>query len=204
MFLSAVAMSGIFFAMLHIVFPNQFRPVREKFMTSRAAKGLVPMAVGAFILGIGMAICGSCPGMVYIQLGAGVNNAYLTLIGGFLGGLAFGLIHPMSWMQSFLKVGCSSKHKLDDFPPFQSIQYPFLSIGLTAILLIPILLFEHFFPWDSTSELSTYTPWNHAWLPEVAGMIVGFLQVPAVLINAGTVGSSSTYMVRYNFIPYPS
>ncbi len=42
----------------------------------------------------GMAIGGTCPGMVMVQLGAAVPNAQYTFAGGLLGALFYGLLEP--------------------------------------------------------------------------------------------------------------
>ena len=140
--------------------------------------------------------------MVYIQLGAGVENAIITLIGGMTGAISFGLVQP--FIASFLSVGCSEKHKLDDFSAVKSTKYWQLGLVLAVFMVIAIVLFEYFFKWDSASELGTvssssgglgtFAPWSQAWPPELSGVLIGSLQIPAVLIASGTVGSSSPYM----------
>jgi len=51
--------------------------------------------LGGFMLGVGMALAGACPGMVLVQVGTNVSSGIYTLLGGFLGAGAFGLIHPI-------------------------------------------------------------------------------------------------------------
>ncbi len=196
MFLSASAFGALCFSLLSVVVPTQFEPIRAKFMSSRAAKGLVPVVIGTFLLGCGMSIAGACPGMVYIQVGAGVENSIITLLGGMVGAVCYGFLQP--FMTSFLAIGLSKSHKLDDFSPLKSTKYWQLGLVLAVMMVIPIALFEHYFPWDSPSELgaisTTYAPWSQAWSPLLSGVLIGSLQIPAVLVSAGTVGSSSTYM----------
>ncbi len=144
--------------------------------------------------------------MVYIQLGAGVDNAIITLVGGMAGAVCFGLVQP--FIVSFLSIGCSDRHKLDDFSAVKSAKYWQLGLVLAVCMVAPIVLFEYFFKWDSAGELGRpvlggvassnqtviYTPWSQAWPPELSGVLIGSLQIPAVLVVSGTVGSSSTYM----------
>jgi hypothetical protein len=134
--------------------------------------------------------------MVYIQEGAGVENSIITLLGGMVGAVCYGLLQP--FITSFLAIGISKSHKLDDFSPLKSTKYWQLGLILAVMMVVPIVLFEHFFPWDSASELgavsTTYAPWSQAWSPLLSGVLIGSLQIPAVLVAAGTVGSSSTYM----------
>ena len=46
------------------------------------------------MLGAGMALSGGCPGMVWIQIGAGVDNSLITVSGCFVGAFIYGIIHP--------------------------------------------------------------------------------------------------------------
>lgn len=144
--------------------------------------------------------------MVFIQLGAGIDNAIITLIGGMAGAICFGLVQP--FIASFLSIGCSERHKLDDFSAVKSVKYWQLGLVLAVFMVVAIVLFEYFFAWDSASELGrprvagaassidtgTYAPWSQAWPPELSGVLIGSLQIPAVLVASNTVGSSSTYM----------
>eukprot|EP00493_Phyllostaurus_siculus_P003934 UN03951 len=41
-----------------------------------------------------MAISGACPGMVLAQIGAGIENSWVTAVGGLAGSFSYGLIHP--------------------------------------------------------------------------------------------------------------
>jgi hypothetical protein len=197
MFLSAAALSALCFALMSVVVPAIFDPVRDRFMSSRSAKGLVPVAIGAFMLGCGMTISGACPGMVYIQLGAGVDNAIITLLGGMAGAGCYGLLQPS--IGSSLSLGVASQQRAEDVRILKGCKYWQLALALAAFLVLPIALFEHFFPWDSVGERAAdgqhaYAPWRQIWLPELSGALIGSLQVPAVLVAGGTLGSSSTYM----------
>jgi len=198
MFLAASAFGAVCFSIMSVLFSTKFDPVRSKFMSSRANNGLLPVIVGTFLLGCGMTIAGACPGMVYIQIGAGVDTAIITLLGGMAGAICFGLIHP--FLSSFLSVGrLETMHKLDDLPQLRGARYWHLGMLLAAILVAATAIFEYYFHWDSESELAAvggneYRPWSEAWAPELSGVLIGLLQVPAVLITSGTVGSSSTFM----------
>jgi len=45
--------------------------------------------------GIGMALCGTCPAMVWIQLANGYTGSLITIAGGLFGATMFGLAHPI-------------------------------------------------------------------------------------------------------------
>jgi hypothetical protein len=67
-----------------------------------------------------MTISGACPSMVYIQIGAGVENSIITLLGGMAGAICYGLI-GWPFIASFLSIGCAKSQKLDDFSAVKSV-----------------------------------------------------------------------------------
>ncbi|RHY18023.1 hypothetical protein DYB34_012291 [Aphanomyces astaci] len=94
MFLAALGTSVVSKAIFHALRPKDFEAIQRK----RAAdpSHAVVLATGGLLLGIGMDISGSCPGSVYVQLGAGIPTA-LPVFGGVLAGtlLATALAKPM-------------------------------------------------------------------------------------------------------------
>lgn len=61
-------------------------------MTTKFDKGLLSLAAGAFILGTGLTVAGSCPGTVFAQVGAGSSQAWLVLAGGLVGAFSYGAL----------------------------------------------------------------------------------------------------------------
>ena len=51
---------------------------------------------GSSLLGIGMVVCGGCPGMVLPQVGTGVRNSGYTLLGGFVAAVIASIIKKRS------------------------------------------------------------------------------------------------------------
>lgn len=51
--------------------------------------------LGGALLGAGIAFAGACPGTVFGQIGVGYQDAFVTLLGAFLGALFFIYIKPM-------------------------------------------------------------------------------------------------------------
>ena len=51
--------------------------------------GIVP---GSIIFGIGWALCGACPGVMFAQLGEGKLYAFITLLGAFAGNRAVAIM----------------------------------------------------------------------------------------------------------------
>ncbi|MDZ7662548.1 YeeE/YedE thiosulfate transporter family protein [Thiohalophilus sp.] len=72
-FAGAVALSMLAFILLARRIPKQ-----EKFFQP----GTIP---GSMLFGFGWAVCGACPSMVFVQLGAGKIPAVMTMVGILLG-----------------------------------------------------------------------------------------------------------------------
>jgi len=72
-FAGAVGFSLVGFVLLARRLPKQ-----EKFFQP----GTIP---GSMLFGFGWAVCGACPSMVFVQLGAGKIPAVLTLVGIMIG-----------------------------------------------------------------------------------------------------------------------
>ena len=55
-------------------------------------KGFVRYTVGGFLFGLGWALVGSCPGPIFILLGAGIPAVAIVLFGALLGTFVYGMI----------------------------------------------------------------------------------------------------------------
>jgi hypothetical protein len=198
MFLAAMATSCISFALCCHFAPDQFTVVRKK-MTgccdgSCAVVPLLRGAIGACLLGVGMAISGACPGMVLSQLGAGVETSYSTLLGCLAGALVFGLMEP-SLEPTILKRGKSMVPYVDQL---LKADYRLLVTALGVGMWLVVIILEVAIDWKS--DLTFPNPMGCAWVwdcvawpPSVAGAIVGLLQIPAVLVCSEFLGGSRGY-----------
>jgi uncharacterized membrane protein YedE/YeeE len=89
MFLAAGGMSAFVFAMYRFINSKNFSAASVDFNAGLVKKSYTQVALGAGVLGAGMAIAGGCPGMVLIQVGSGLHNSLYTIagcaVGAFLG-----------------------------------------------------------------------------------------------------------------------
>ncbi|EKX35576.1 hypothetical protein GUITHDRAFT_79714 [Guillardia theta CCMP2712] len=191
MFLGASAGSAYCIAGVSLIFPLHFERAREEFMSTLQCKGLIPIILGAFILGCGMALSGSCPGMVLVQVGAGVPYSWVTLLGGLSAAALYGVVQPK--IEPYLKAGKMKSPKFEDYGPLKKVPFWGLALALAVCMTIFIIILEVFFPWKEEVPAGT-TPWKSVLPPELMGAIIGFLQVPAILLIQDTLGSSSAYM----------
>jgi hypothetical protein len=99
-------------------------------------------AVGGFILGIGIALAGACPGTTLAQIGAGYRDALFTLAGGLLGAVAFSYAQP-TLNATFLGKGGG---KLI-FTDLIGVPYWAGALGFAAVLVVVLWLLERWRPW---------------------------------------------------------
>lgn len=99
--------------------------------------------VGGFILGVGIALAGACPGTVLAQVGVGYRDAIFTLLGGIAGATAFGYAEPI--LQPLLLSGGPGKITFADIT---GIRYWILALGLAVILIAVLFGLEKWRPWQ--------------------------------------------------------
>jgi len=193
MFLGAAASSALFLTIASKLAPKRFQHVQEIFMKPLAAKTVAAVSLGAFTLGSGMALSGSCPGMVLVQVGSGVPNSLWTLAGGMTAAALYGILQPR-----LIPLYCTkSKGKIEEQTVMSQINVPYarLASSLSLFLFGVICLVEIYSPWTSSSELPAWAkPWVNTLPPHLMGVIIGSLQLPAVFMVADTLGSSQAYM----------
>jgi len=167
--------------------------------------------VGGILLGIGIALAGSLPGAVWLQIGAGVDKSFWVVAGAMLGIFIYGSMErqgfsitgrrnvptgynrgfQMSAGMSLLFAGFLSVilYFLEKAYPWQQEIIPVLNAPKG--FLLPQLFMGNF-------RLSDY-----AWGPIEAGLIAGLLQVPVYFWSRrAAVGKSSNYLSTLTFFLY--
>ena len=71
---------------IHLARPQE----RAKLPRGKVHPGIIP---GAALFGIGWALTGGCPGVIFVQLGEGQLIAIVTLVGVLAGNLLYGRAH---------------------------------------------------------------------------------------------------------------
>lgn len=193
MFLSAV-ISGMFCMSVMSMLPftrQKFLNARQTLVNDLQGKGYLTVMLGGFILGIGMALGGTCPGVVFAQLGTGSQNAVYTLLGTLAGALLYGVLEPT--LMSLTKPNKPVKYQF----LFHVLGSPYhtTAIPVAAILSVIVFTLEIAYPWDTEVKDSESTSmWKaSSWPPFFTGFIVGSLEVPLILIVGGLLGASSSY-----------
>lgn len=162
-------------------------------------------ALGGLILGAGMVVAGACPGVVLAQAGAGMASAFYVVAGGMLGVLAF------SYMHAYLTSGGKGFHDVKDGETLdQVLAMPFWKLaGVIVLVLAAVVVgLEKTWAWDI--ELAGVTlnkaeggmgmdPSAIAWSPPIAGLLIGLLQLPSLLMIGKGLGASSSYVTLSGF-----
>jgi uncharacterized membrane protein YedE/YeeE len=196
MFLGGVAGSAFAMAILAYLNPKEFDKARES--KGWGDKGASSAIIGGLLQGIGMALAGSCPGMAYAQLGMGTPNAPFLYLGGLVGALLYGLMHP--WLKD---------HHAFDFAQtlekrFESMHlernyfnghFKSTATALGVLMLAAAIGVDAIFPWQAdVADVRAVRPeWRLN--PIVAGLIVGSLQIPVFVFLGSLLGASSGYSV---------
>jgi uncharacterized membrane protein YedE/YeeE len=75
----------------------------------RVKIGYLATVIGAGILGVGMAVGGTCPGTVWAQMGSGSTFSLAMLLVGYAAAWLFGAVHDAGPGQQFWGVAVPSK-----------------------------------------------------------------------------------------------
>jgi hypothetical protein len=110
---------------------------------------LVPIAIGGFLFGIGMALGGFCPGTSIAAAAVGKIDAMIFLVGFLAGSLLFGDFYPV-WCDIYESTYCGD-WRIDELFG--------ISIGMAVLLTVVVAigmnlvmrLGQHYF-WKSTDE----------------------------------------------------
>eukprot|EP01025_Chloroclados_australasicus_P052755 TRINITY_DN6160_c0_g1_i3.p1 TRINITY_DN6160_c0_g1~~TRINITY_DN6160_c0_g1_i3.p1 ORF type:complete len:414 (+),score=56.58 TRINITY_DN6160_c0_g1_i3:172-1242(+) len=196
MFLAAVATGQLALLVVNFALGKKGKDLFQQSRTEYAGgceRGLVAGAGGAALLGAGMAIAGACPGMVLTQVGTGVSGAWITLIGCLLGAFLYGTIQEQIHKFIFPLFTLSKPVFLDTT---MGVAYNTIVLYMSIALWIVVAILEYFVPWRT--EVKLFEPTDnlfaqYAWPPQVGGAMIGALQLPAVLVIADTLGSTTGY-----------
>eukprot|EP01083_Nonionella_stella_P073979 200394_1 len=198
-FLSAAGTSCFMGVIASHFYPEQFSISRWKFLSLNHA---LTICLGSLILGAGMTICGSCPGTVFAQLGAGVPNSGYVFIGLLIGALSWGLMEPI-WKKLFsgtntvymkyifIEEGLNKKYHIP-------MSGEVIGILFGVVFWVIVVVFEVLWPWQSELNTPNEAGCNFlscgSWPPAISGLMVGLTQLPLMTVLGNVLGASSTYM----------
>lgn len=201
MFLSAVTTSMVVMSTLRAFKRTAPYAEHSRAHFFAAPRGLPSVALGTALLGVGMSIGGACPGTTIIQLGAGVNQGLFIVLGGLM---AAGLYsYYESVFRPFIAVGRPQPENRT-LDKMAGTSYARVALPMALALAAIVGGLEWVRPWYEDVGLSRAESLPahlslasvlamKAWPPQIAGIIVGLLQIPAVLLLTVTLGSASSF-----------
>eukprot|EP00808_Paulinella_micropora_P007367 g41343.t1 len=200
MFLGAAGFGQLMIVLVSLCKPEVYTKVRAGTITTTLQYATT--ALGAAMLGVGMTVSGACPGMVLAQVGSGVPNALWTLCGCLLGAASYGVLQPYCPLDAhtlyFRQGKPTSATSLDQST---GVAYQKLALGLSLIMLAFVAFLEWCFPYgeerpEAFKQMSIDPKqfMLYGWPPAVSGLMIGALQLPALLLVGHALGSSSSYL----------
>eukprot|EP01062_Namystynia_karyoxenos_P070372 TRINITY_DN65741_c0_g1_i1.p2 TRINITY_DN65741_c0_g1~~TRINITY_DN65741_c0_g1_i1.p2 ORF type:complete len:389 (+),score=101.16 TRINITY_DN65741_c0_g1_i1:107-1273(+) len=182
---------------------------KEQFEQSRfyryKVSGLLRVASGCIILGIGMTLCGSGPSMLPAQFFV-AKGGWRILLGCLAGGLVFAVLDSVLPLKARRELATPEEATvLEQHIGGSYTRWAFLFGGTLMICSVAL---ELIFPFDGCpAELGDaqsgprcHEPIagvRHAWPPTIAGLVIGLNQVPLRIITSDGQGGSTWFM---NFI----
>ncbi|CAF3891780.1 unnamed protein product [Rotaria magnacalcarata] len=132
MFLGAVGMSMLSVFLLILFNESIYQSVRNGFIHKINRIGAFHLAMGGSLIGVGMVLAGSCPGTIFIQMGSGLPNSFITCIGGICGVLFYYLFLTERLTKQELS---KSSIVLQQLPDLMGVKHIYLNLifGLTFI-----------------------------------------------------------------------
>jgi uncharacterized membrane protein YedE/YeeE len=192
MFLTASATSALSIALMKTLSPSSKAAcdkAGDKYMHSKT-QGIVAVGVGGILIGMGMAIAGTCPGTIWAQLGAGQPKTLITFGGALVGAAIIALAHKV--LDPVTRIFSPNNRTLDAIlgvSPLVSGLVLTAAFGL--VVLIVLLVPGVYSPLPGAAQWFG-TPY---WHPLIGGLLVGLVQVPLTLGVKKNLGASTSFSV---------
>jgi uncharacterized membrane protein YedE/YeeE len=158
--------------------------------------------LGGLVLGAGMTIAGACPGTVIAQIAVGVENARWTIAGGLFASFLYGYFD--SWITEKTHHKYGKKGDVASVDKFAGgvVKPTIIFSGILTALVAGVEMYRPYMD-DFAKSLpvasqGTLASWGLSlsakmWAPEVAGVVIGLLQLPSMYLIGTTLGTSSSY-----------
>lgn len=194
MFFSALTASTLVVLFYRSRFPKAYQQIFEILNEQLRQRSMFTLIVGGLVLGFGMAVGGSCPGMLFIQLGAGVSNALVGVAGGVAGAWVHGTF--VSTLNTIQLPGPKSSATIYDLLECKPKSFHMV---LAAALLGTASLIELVFPWRDDfhigSDENSLGLRAKIWPPIFAGLLLGSLQLFSFVLLKRPLGNSPPFTI---------
>ena len=159
--------------------------------------------LGGSLIGVGMAMTGACPGTSLVQMGTGMMNGILVVMGGVLGAIAFVRLQPSleAARASLSSPGPSTednsstgtKPPLDIATAIGIHPVTLLLVWVPMCLAVMMLAFAQ----DATTHAIPLSGLVH---PAYGGLLIGTAQLATTLLTGHAIGASAAYQDLATFI----
>ncbi|CAF0892971.1 unnamed protein product [Rotaria sordida] len=205
MFLAAVGTSMLSVALLTLCCRKLYEKILNGYIEHNSRRGILHYLFGGTLIGLGMIICGSCLGTVFVQVGSGIVNSLFTCLSGLLGTYFYYIfVHERVSLEKLSSSSLVLRRICDLF----HIHSVIVHIVFGLILLGISIGLEFIIPWKSDlnpslfikSTLNPDEGLGHflgmvAWTPSACGTGVGLLQFCFIFFLEKSLGISSAFTV---------
>ncbi|CAF2037428.1 unnamed protein product [Rotaria magnacalcarata] len=205
MFLAAVGASMLSAALLVLCRRNLYEKILNGYIEHNSRRGVLHYLFGGTLIGLGMVVCGSCPGTVFVQVGSGIVYSLFTCLGGILGTyFYYAFVHERISQEKFLPSSLVLRRLCDVLPIPSTVCHVifgliFLGIAIGLEFAVPwksdlnpdLLSKGTVNPDDATGHFLGLA----AWPPSACGAGVGLLQLFFMYFLEKSLGASSAFTV---------
>ncbi|CAF1472021.1 unnamed protein product [Adineta ricciae] len=205
MFLAAAGVSMLSVALLVLCCGALYAKILASYIEHNSRRDILHYMLGGTLIGIGMVICGSCPGTVFVQIGSGIINSLFTALGGLLGTYFYYiLIHERVSREKLPPTSLVLRRLNEVLHVHSVIVHVVFGLGLLGIAVG----LEFVIPWKSDlnprllaqgtlnpDDAIGYIFGMAAWPPSACGAGVGLLQLFFMFFLEKSLGMSSAFTV---------
>ncbi|RYP06805.1 hypothetical protein DL765_009363 [Monosporascus sp. GIB2] len=139
--------------------------------------------LGGLLMGVGMALSGSCPGTIFVQLGAGIPSGFCTIAGCVLGGVVWsGMLAPALEARTRTKIKSNVQPKLSVYEHL-SISRATTTVGIATMFAMTVSAINLLAP-SQTRSLVT---------PIAGGLLIAGSQLISIISRSKLIGTSSSF-----------
>ncbi|CAF2535771.1 unnamed protein product [Rotaria sp. Silwood2] len=205
MFLAAVGVSMLSVILLVLCCNKLYEKILNGYIEHNSRRDILHYIFGGTLIGLGMVICGSCPGTVFVQVGSGIVNSLFTCLGGLLGTYFYYIfVHERISIEKLPSTSLVLR-RICDILPISSI----ICHTIFGLIFLGVAIgLEFAVPWKSDLNpglltKGTLNPENAtghflglaAWPPSACGAGIGLLQLFFIFFLEKSLGVSSAFTV---------
>ncbi|CAF2984311.1 unnamed protein product [Rotaria sp. Silwood2] len=186
MFLAAVGVSMLSVILLVLCCNKLYEKILNGYIEHNSRRDILHYIFGGTLIGLGMVICGSCPGTVFVQVGSGIVNSLFTCLGGLLGTYFYYIfVHERISIEKLPSTSLVLR-RICDILPISKFAVPWKSDLNPGLLTKGTLN-----PENATGHFLGLA----AWPPSACGAGIGLLQLFFIFFLEKSLGVSSAFTV---------